>query len=675
MLRRTPSSFAGQVTLLASALLSICVNGQQPRQCSGLAIDQATVKGLGGATIRVVPFLSEQSSLSFTADENGKWSCQPALPTGQYLLQAAARGFEPSEETFVLSIDSDGRASERSNGDVQQLDFVLRRVAIPSPGLPSAPKGPETPPPDKPSAPSPAVPPDPVAEPELDDMPEEIPSNPPRATPDGKKPWLDPLPPAIGGECWETLTVSVVVRPRKIDGDTWDLGWLGFVHPDLKMIVQPLRSASQKSPCSSEEQKELAPIVLPNEQVSLAQCQPDRHSGDGGMFCRDNLQFSFNLVRVPRLPLHLFLMDIDLAAHDLIFEHRENLFAKQFAILDAISTRGSDPSCDYKGKGSECSLRVGEVEMARVSFEAKKPCMDRKELEAKGDQVLSSIQADALSVVKADLPGGFWLAVESVKSGFEAGRDAAGAELENKIQTAIKACDLRAVYAATIRTIVPMLSTRPSPEVSAEMRENAKKNDVLSEDGGRFTVKVQKDKISNFADDLAKRGQSIHDSLARDLTKRPEVGTPPVSKDPKALADFKKADGQATRLKTQSIMLKSLLKVQKGLDIANTYQTEGASAAICDMASAAATAVSAKGPAFFMDCKMWRDMFYSELLTATGTEDFQKNNLTFARWAARRGALAAIVMGYQDEFASKVETSILDIYAKLSADYSARVKR
>jgi len=317
--------------LVLVVLAACCSMSVRAAPCGGRVVDEGNTGPVGGATVLIVPFDDSLPSRAVVTQARGEWRCPDDLRPGRYMIQAQAPGGSAAALFYDLTVTAGGAAREALGGSAESLNFKVSTAAPPPTARP-APEAPE---------PAPAPPPPP-----------------PPASPERREPAREP---SAAPTCFDTTTVELAIRPRKLSGDAWDGGLFNFILPDPKIILTPI--PSKDYPCSSAS-AEFQPIFLPSE--TGGGCRIDKHHGDGGVFCRDTLRVRFEGVRIPRVPLHVFVMDVDIAAHDLIFEHRAELNGSRFAMLETTEHRGSAEACYYSGPPFTCNLTVRGETMARI---------------------------------------------------------------------------------------------------------------------------------------------------------------------------------------------------------------------------------------------------------------------------------------------------------------------
>lgn len=320
--------------LVPLLLVLSAVSGARAAACGGRIVDEGNTGPVTGATVLIVPFDDSLPSRTVVTQAQGGWRCPDDLAPGRYMIQAQAPGGSASALFYDVTVTAGGAVREALGGSAAGLNFKVSTAPPPAPE-PAAEPAPAAPPPAAPE-PAPA---------------------PPSPSPERREP--APAAPS-DPECFDTTTVELNIRPRKLSGDAWDGGLFNFILPDPKIILTPV--AGKESPCAGAA--ELPPIILPQE--TGAGCRADKHHGDGGVFCRDTLRVRFEGVRIPRVPLHVFVMDVDIAAHDLIFEHRAPLHGGSFAILESGEHRGSADACYYAAPPFTCNLSVRGETVARL---------------------------------------------------------------------------------------------------------------------------------------------------------------------------------------------------------------------------------------------------------------------------------------------------------------------
>jgi len=160
--------------------------------------------------------------------------------------------------------------------------------------------------------------------------------------------------------CWDAVGVEISIRQVTYSGHSWDPGLRRTQLPDPKVILTP--EGPGGNPCAKAPAMD--PIVLPRPGID--RCTQEKHPWDAGWFCRDTRELRFEDVPLPRLPLHVFIVDVDFIFHDLVFEHKTNRHSRSFLMLDWDVHRADDEYCFYEGKETSCSLRVSGVEMAII---------------------------------------------------------------------------------------------------------------------------------------------------------------------------------------------------------------------------------------------------------------------------------------------------------------------
>ena len=331
--------------LAAFVLLGWGQSTDSPR-CGGRVTDESS-KPITGATVKLVPFDQSRPSLTFYTGGMGIWTCGPSvIPAGRYLAAAAAPG-GTSRQSYVLTSDERANISLEPPVPATQVDFVLLVTSQSSEARSSrATTAPEI----RDILPGPVI--ETVRSPSPVTVAAPVPGN----TPERGSTATLPQPP-----CWDVASVEISIRPRKYSGQLWDPEIPGFVLPDPKVILTPF--ALRDHPCAVGPGA-LDPIILPRER--FRECVQDKHLAGAGQFCRDTLKLHFEAVPLPRLPIHVFIMDVDIVFHDLVFEHRTNRHARSFAISDARSNRSEQDYCSYDRRPTTCSLVASGVEMASM---------------------------------------------------------------------------------------------------------------------------------------------------------------------------------------------------------------------------------------------------------------------------------------------------------------------
>lgn len=654
-----------------------------PFPCGGVVLEADSSQPVASATIKAVPFEAGTPVYTFHSGARGLWFCDQGLQAGKYLAQAGAAGMPLSERTYTLTVDSYGTVAEQDGHPIFGLQFRLVRPQQTSGSTVVRPPGPSLE--DARTAATNGVR-------AAGDAINDAVQNAGRitaaagdaikaagqggqaATPDvtgagdragragsamgnatgggtaaantartSAATWADLIAGTDAG-CSDEVSIEVRLRPRKLTGEAWDAGLFQYVLPELKMILQPLPVEAAR--CSKVlGDAEIAPITLPSE-VSTGACLIDKHDGDGGLFCRDNLQFRFDRVRLPRLPFHAFLMDIDIAAHDLIFEHRQNLFAQKFGIIDQASHRGEEEACAYSGTNTRCELKVWGTGVATISIDtAKKSCAEPEKMQANAEKLWESLRQDAFAIAQQQLPGAVGITLERLWRGTDWGLQRGAVELDREIRKAAADCDLAGVYGAVVRVMIPLIRTRPTTDVQKRAAAAAMARGLI-DSAGSLTGNVTKAKIEHTASDLVKQATDMERVF---LDKQPGA-----------------AEIRSLRhTKWLGFSLSGISELMDLPEYAEMYARAGAPGLVCQGISDIAQKVV--GP--LADCKTLVNFLTMLFYGFTSTEGYADDTQQFIQAAAKRGADAVLQMGFDETVARRLEKEALDLYVKLGADF------
>ena len=204
------------------------------------------------------------------------------------------------------------------------------------------------------------------------------------------------------------LQLDEPFRSRKLStGSPWDV-WPDGNYPDIQIKLKP---SSKNYDCGPEGCDTLCPgyfrtIELPratDRQESFSLTLPGQEAREypgcryaNGVCEEVQGAVGFPNVLLPSEPFHLFVVDIDLIRHDLIFEHADDVFRSSVA-SDDLEHVSSEPVCHLQSPNpanpfvSDCvlTLRGRRVGLVRIVKDPTSPLSYRK---ASAKDALSRIE-------------------------------------------------------------------------------------------------------------------------------------------------------------------------------------------------------------------------------------------------------------------------------------------
>jgi len=251
--------------------------------CGGKVADSNN-RVVAGSIVKLVPFDKTKPSLTATTQSDGSWTCPSNVTAGRYLIQAASPGGNMSEIYYDIEVDAAGKIKEKLNAKPGQLLFRLPEATAIQVKSAAARAG--------------AV-----------------------AGAAAKR--------SVCKACPQFVDMVLDIKPHKADGTPWDAG---DIQPELVMVVSPLKQADcPEERCRLPRTDDVFQRVqipnFPGPDKSFRGCNAQvKFLGFGtadSLHCHSGNTVAFKAVPLPKRDFRVFIADIDVFFHDLVFEHSE----------------------------------------------------------------------------------------------------------------------------------------------------------------------------------------------------------------------------------------------------------------------------------------------------------------------------------------------------------------
>ena len=298
-----------------------------------------------GARVLFVPFESGLGMRAITANAQGAWTCPADLRPGRYMVGGLGQE-KSSSRSFDLTVDPSGVA-RLPTGNPSEMTLTLRPRPVTEPTAPVKPENPATLPPSK--VPPPSV--------------DREPAN------------------AKCEACAPLVDIVLTVAETKENGDWWDES-LRFREPELVMVLAPVPDETCAAtdvrlprPEDTPASVQFAPFAEPNVRGCQTQAMTFGSGDAKSLHCASGYRVAFKNVPLPSGRFRVFVADIDLFRHDLVFEHSQAHYRIQCGDFPCENQNhvSADEFCEYRPDRSPlglCNLtlksgfRMGRLDIA-----------------------------------------------------------------------------------------------------------------------------------------------------------------------------------------------------------------------------------------------------------------------------------------------------------------------